>query len=210
MPDPQLESERIEEVTQALRAVMERVRTTRAPAEVLDRAARTLRALAADLEPHSHPGPYQQTQLDASEERAWEGLATLDPQAFFPYSPVIGPRNPLAAPARFEVSNGEIHGEVTLGPVFNGPPGSVHGGVTALVFDEVLGCTALANGFGGYTGTLSVRYLKPVPIGEPLRLEGRMGEIDGRKAVARGQMWVGDVLCAEAEGVFVQPRQPMG
>ena len=52
MPDPQLESERIEELTQALRAVMERVRTTRAPAEVLDRAARTLRTLAADLGSH--------------------------------------------------------------------------------------------------------------------------------------------------------------
>lgn len=210
MPDQQLESERIEELTRALRAVMERVRTTRAPAEVLDRAVRTLLALDADLEAHSHPGPYQQTQLDASEAHGGEALATVDPQAFFPYSPVIGSRNPMAPPARFEVSDGKILGEVTLGPVFNGPPGSVHGGVTALVFDEVLGCTALANGAGGYTGTLRIRYLKPIPIGAPVRLEGRMGEVEGRKASALGRMWVGDELCAEAEGVFIQRKEPMG
>ena len=63
MPDQQLESERIEELTRALRGVMERVRTTRAPAEVLDRAVLGLRALDAELEAHSHPGPYQQTML---------------------------------------------------------------------------------------------------------------------------------------------------
>ena len=210
MPDQQLESERIEELTRALRGVMERVRTTRAPAEVLDRAVLGLRALDAELEAHSHPGPYQQTMLDASEDDGGEGLAAVDPEAFFPYSPVIGARNPMAPPVRFEVSDGKILGEVTFGPVFNGPPGSVHGGVTALVFDEVLGCTALANGAGGYTGTLRIRYLKPIPIGAAVRLEGCMGKVDGRKASAHGQMWVGDELCAEAEGLFIQRKEPMG
>ena len=189
---------------------MGQVRTTCAPAEVLEEATRILRGVEAQLAPHSHPGPYQQTQLKAGPERQGSEAAGKDLQAFFPYSPVIGPLNPMAPPARFDFSEGEMRGEMRLGPVFNGPPGAVHGGVTALVFDELLGCTALANGWGGYTGSLRVRYLKPIPIGARVRLEGRMGEVQGRKAAAHGQMWLNDDLYADAEGVFIQRREPRG
>ena len=186
---------------------MEQVRTSRAPAGVLEEATQTLRDLADRLAPHSHPGPYQQTQLDGEPDREGAKEAGKDLRSFFPYSPVIGPRNPMAPPARFHFEDGRIRGEMRLGPVFNGPPGAVHGGVTAMVFDELLGCTALANGRGGYTASLRVQYRKPIPVGERVRLEGGMGAVEGRKASAFGQMWVGEDLCAEAEGLFIQRKE---
>ena len=117
---------------------------------------------------------------------------------------MIGPRNPLAPPAEFEIRDGRVHGRVRFGAAYVGPPASVHGGVIAALFDELLGCANLANEVGGMTGTLRVKYLSPTPIGEELRLEGWVEQIEGRKVFTRGTIHHGDALTAEAEGVFIQ------
>jgi len=54
------------------------------------------------------------------------------------------------------------------------------------------------------TGTLTVRYRKPTPLLEEIRMEGRPAGVDGRKVYAEGTMWCGETLLAEAEGVFVR------
>ena len=36
-----------------------------------------------------------------------------------------------------------------------------------------------------------------------MRLEGRIDRVEGRKTICTGQIYAGDVLCAEAEGLFV-------
>jgi acyl-coenzyme A thioesterase PaaI-like protein len=130
-----------------------------------------------------------------------------EPAVLFPYSPVIGPRNPIAPPIAFQVSDGEVHAEVSFPPQYTGPPGGVHGGVIALVFDELLGYVNLVHQTGGFTGVLTVRYRAITPIGKPIRMEAHHVRADGRKLHARGSMRHGDTLTAEAEGLFIRPRQ---
>ena len=87
----------------------------------------------------------------------------------------------------------------------------MHGGVIAEVFDELLGAASIVAGNPGMTGTLTVRYRKPTPLRTDLRLEARCVERDGRKIIVRGAIYHGEVLTAEAEGIFiiVRPAQFM-
>jgi len=104
---------------------------------------------------------------DTTDEAAAGG--SLDPEEFFPYSPLVGRLNPISPPIRMwrasGASKGEVHGSAVFRSAYNGPPGSVHGGVLAATFDELLGATAVVNGLGAFTGTLSVVYKSFTPFG---------------------------------------------
>jgi acyl-CoA thioesterase FadM len=73
----------------------------------------------------------------------------------------------------------------------------------AAAFDEVLGATQSLSGNPGMTGRLTVSYRKPTPLHAELRFEGRLERVEGRKIFTRGELWAGDVMCAEAEGLFI-------
>jgi acyl-coenzyme A thioesterase PaaI-like protein len=129
---------------------------------------------------------------------------TRDPQDFFPGSPVIGFANPVAPPVVVEAVDGQLIGSAWFDYQYEGPPTCVHGGVIAMVFDEMLGAANIVSGNPGMTGTLTIRYRKPTPLLTPLRLEARFVRRDGRKIYTTGALYHGDVLTAEAEGVFIE------
>ena len=151
-----------------------------AVADALERAAGTGRRPRAQPDPAGHP------------------------QDFFPTSPVIGFANPVAPPVSLEVVDGVLHGTAWFDYPYEGPPTCVHGGVIAMVFDELLGAANIVAGCPGMTGTLTIRYRKPTPLRTPLRLEARFVERDGRKIRTTGAMFHGDLLTAEAEGIFIE------
>ena len=128
-------------------------------------------------------------------------------QEFLPTSPVIGLANAVAPPVEIELVEGEIRGRGWFDYPYEGPPTCVHGGIIALVLDEVLGAANIAAGAPGMTGTLTIRYRKPTPLRTELRIVGRhQGRDPGssRKIRAWGGIYVGDTLTAEAEGIFVE------
>lgn len=53
------------------------------------------------------------------------------------------------------------------------------------------------------TGTLTVRYRRPTPLGRPLTFAAYLDRVEGRKIFVRGTLHDADVLCAEAEGIFI-------
>ena len=138
-----------------------------------------------------------------------------DPMDFFPNSPVIGTSNPIAPPVTLVAVDGveggmrEMRGTVNFGYPYEGPPTCVHGGVIAEVFDEVLGATNIIAGNPGMTGTLTIKYRKPTPLLTDLRIEARCLGWSGRKIRTWGAMFDGDVLTAEAEGIFIAVRPEM-
>jgi acyl-coenzyme A thioesterase PaaI-like protein len=127
-----------------------------------------------------------------------------DAQDFFPTSPVIGFANPVAPPVVVEAVDDGLVGSAWFDYQYEGPPTCVHGGVIAMVFDEMLGAANILAGNPGMTGTLTIRYRKPTPLRTPLRLEARFVGRDGRKIRTTGAIYHGDVLTAEAEGVFIE------
>ncbi|MFB9722258.1 PaaI family thioesterase [Planobispora longispora] len=125
---------------------------------------------------------------------------------------VAGPVNPHALPLIIESTpERTVRAELAFRPSHEGPPGWVHGGVTAMIMDHLLGHAAAVAGSAGMTGTLSVRYRRPVPYGEPLlataehtRSEGRKSWVDGRIALPDGTVLV------EATGLFITPSDWVG
>jgi acyl-coenzyme A thioesterase PaaI-like protein len=122
---------------------------------------------------------------------------------YLPRSPVVGEASPFAPPFEWELRDGRTIARASLGAPYEGPPGYVHGGMIALIFDEVLGMANIAAGVPGMTGTLSVRYRKPTPLRRPVEIQGWVERVTGRRILCRGTMHVDGVLTAEAEGIFV-------
>lgn len=189
-----------------------------ADVEMLHRLAERIDAVAVDQ-------PRMQAALtaaDLNDQMAKALVAGTDGRAarirevgiegFFPYSPYVGPLNPIAPPVSFRVEQrspfAEVHAEHRFDPITNGPPNGVHGGVIAGVFDELLGCVCVVNDVAGFTGTLTVRYRSLTPLGEPISLRGRIDRVEGRKTFASGTFHHGDTLCAEADGVFIAVEAP--
>ena len=124
-------------------------------------------------------------------------------------NPVSGAASALAPPLRLRREEGGLVGEATLGVAYEGPPSFVHGGMSALLMDQVLGDTAAEAGVWGMTAHLELDYRGPRPIGEPLVLRGRVGESDGRKSLIVGTIAraaAPDEVLVEARGLFVTPR----
>ena len=194
-----------EEEQQALcgltRRFIEALRLSTAPPETIAKARSALGDALDILEPHVHTGPYAQADLLGGLGKFEE---TRDPMELFPYSPVVGRGNPIAPPVEFRVEGQVVQGRARFGAQYCGPPNHVHGGVVAAVMDELLGSVNVINDLGAMTGTLKVRYSRPTPLFEEIRMEGRMAGTDGRKVFARGEMWHGENLLAEAEGVFIK------
>jgi acyl-coenzyme A thioesterase PaaI-like protein len=195
------------DVAAAARRVNEAVRTTAADDETLARAQAKLAEAADLLERAVHQGPHCQ----AGHERAL-GLDTwATPDRFFPYSPIVGPLNPISPPVELTVDDDlVVHGRVTLGACYNGPPWNLaHGGVIAAIFDELLGVATIVKAGGGFTGRLTIHYRKPTPVLEELELRASLDEVHGRKLIARGEIRAGGVLTADAEGLFVKVGGPL-
>ena len=187
----------------AVRGLIDAVRMVDAPAVVLDDARRAVEAATAALAPHRTHGVPAQGALDG----AGFGLRSAflgEPAEFFPYSPIVGPRNPLAPPVRmWAATDGHVHGEVTFPAPYAGPPGLVHGGVLALLFDELLGACAVINECPGFTGTLTVKYLRGTPMRSPLTLDAWIDRVEGRKTFVTGEVRHCDVVTASATGIFI-------
>ena len=121
---------------------------------------------------------------------------------------VIGDRNPVAPPLRIhDDADGLVWTDFVLGAAYEGPPGHVHGGVCAMILDHVLGATAHLPDKPAYTGTLTLRYLRGTPLGQPLRAEAHVDRIDGTKTFAVGHIADAEGVTVQAEGVFIHPRE---
>jgi uncharacterized protein (TIGR00369 family) len=122
---------------------------------------------------------------------------------------VVGLRNPFAAVRKADRhidSDRRVRYDVELGALHEGPPGLVHGGVSALLLDQVLGEAAAVGGAPGMTARLTVHYRRPTPLGK-LTVHCRLERTDGRKTVVRGEIRdPEDRVTVEAEGLFVLPR----
>ncbi len=180
----------------AARSIIERLVATDAPDAVIAAVTADLEAAAKRFAGH------RQGSLYGFAETANAG----DLGAMFDHSPFIGSANPLAPPMTLEVVDGQVLAQVRFGSAYEGPPGCVHGGYVAGVFDELLGATQSLSGAPGMTGTLSVRYENPTPLHTDLRLEGELDHIERRKIFVVGRMFAGDRLTATAEGIFISMK----
>jgi hypothetical protein len=154
--------------------------------------------------------------LEGPRRARWYDHDALSPMAsagarssYGDMSPLRGLRNPLAPPlcvergARADGSPCVI-GRATLSRAYEGPPHGVHGGYVAALFDELLGAAIGLAPPPGVTAVLEVRYREVTPVEQELRFEAWVAEDRGRRITARATCHAGDVLTADARGMFVR------
>jgi acyl-coenzyme A thioesterase PaaI-like protein len=130
---------------------------------------------------------------------------------YLPRSPIVGEASPLSPRLDWEMVTRDdgspgVEARGTFGAAYEGPPSFVHGGWIACAFDEVLGIANIVAGNPGMTARLIVHYRRPTPLFRELHLKAWVDRIEGRRIMSRAEIYDGDVLTAEAEGLFVQPR----
>ena len=186
----------VAELGAELRALADLVTRTEAGVDVLRDSARRLREVAPALRER-----IRSIAEPASVDDLMGGVRM--------FNPVIGAGNPIAPPMRIEIGADGAEGWCTLGHVYEGPPMYGHGGVSAMLIEQLLGHAAAASGHPGVTTELSVRYRRPVPLDVPLRIWGRVTETEGRRVSAVGGITTAaepDVPLVEAQARFARLR----
>ncbi|MET0183073.1 MAG: PaaI family thioesterase [Caulobacterales bacterium] len=177
-----------------------------------------IEALRGFLDKVAAAAPDQATMEELSQDLGkWSqklsAFAVGEREQFFAHRMDLPGRGQVMSP-RFIVQEGDrnsVRGTVTFGRYYLGGNGAVHGGAIPLLFDEVLG--RLANSGArprSRTAYLHVDFRSITPVGPELTVRGWYEREEGRKRFIRGELRHGDVLCAEAEGLFVElkPGQP--
>jgi hypothetical protein len=158
--------------------------TVAAVKDKIDGAVRELGASA-------HPGTFGVQLTPDGQTIAWGNA-------------VVGLRNPVAPPlVLHHEPDGLVWSEFVLGAPYEGPPEHVHGGVSALILDHVLGATAHRAGRPAYTGTLTLRYRRRTALGRQLRAQAHIERTEGVKTFAVGHLADDEGVTVEAEGVFI-------
>lgn len=179
-----------------LRTLVDTVVRTDAPPDVLHRAADAVRRLTGQL---------------AGRRRARGEIPTTDefPGGVRMYSPVTGSGSPLAPPLRVTPVEGGLSGTCALGIAHEGPPGYGHGGMSAMLLDELMGRACAAVGMPAMTTSLQIRYHRPVLLEVPLRVHAHVTGTEGRTISVAGSITTDEdpaTALVTAEGVFVSPE----
>jgi hypothetical protein len=121
-------------------------------------------------------------------------------------NPLAGHSNPVAPPINSWIEDERAYGTCQCGWAYEGPPGTIHGGIVAAIFDQFLGMAQLLGGQPGMTGYLHTRYHQRTPLNTELKLEAWLIKTEGRKTIMCGEMYADGVKTASCEGLFVQPK----
>jgi acyl-coenzyme A thioesterase PaaI-like protein len=171
---------------------------------LLEEVARAADRVARDLEQQ----PPRQRDLLELKRRMFD-IEVADGQTVVHFDEcfVSGPWNPLGIAIDVHRDGDDAVAEVTLGPAFEGAPGRSHGGIVAAIFDDVLGYLLTLRHQPGFTGELTVRYLAPTPIAQPLVFRARLEGQEGRKLWTAAEATANGEVVARATGTFIAIEQ---
>lgn len=116
-----------------------------------------------------------------------------------------GRANPLGLKMdHFDIDEGLVSACFTPRPDFRGVEGILHGGVAATALDEILVWAGiLTEKVMSVTGTMDMRFRKPVRIDETITARARLDERRGRRLMASGELVVDDEVRVQASGLYL-------
>jgi acyl-coenzyme A thioesterase PaaI-like protein len=116
---------------------------------------------------------------------------------------VGGTTNPISAEFDLEIVGDEVVVRTTLGTAYEGAPGRSHGGMVAALFDDFTAFVLPLAKTAAYTGELTVRYHRPVPVEAPLEFRARIVGHEGRKLRVTGECLAYGQVVASTEVLFI-------
>jgi len=119
---------------------------------------------------------------------------------------VNGPSHPFAPQVEMQPIEDGYAATVTLSPSWEGGPGLVHGGALSLLFDHVMAWATTRVGQPGpsMTGTMTLAYRRPTPLGVPLTITARVERVSGRKISTTAELTVDGQVTVTGTGLFIK------
>ncbi len=110
----------------------------------------------------------------------------------FDERPVSGRASPYGLDVRVVRDGDEVVAHLTLRAAHEGAPGRSHGGIISALFDDVFGFVLTLHGEPAFTGELTIRYERGVPLHVPLECRVRMSGRERRKISMTGELTSAD------------------
>jgi acyl-coenzyme A thioesterase PaaI-like protein len=171
------------------------VSTAIEPSEI-DEISGTIEALTERLGARVHKGPYSGLM--------GRKIDTSSPARMLPLSPIVGPYNPIAPDVELRFDGARVRGRARLGKKHIGPPNCAHGGIGAMIADQLVALAGANAGLRAVTRTLSMRFRRPIPLYEELELEAWCVEVSDRRATVAAEIRSGGEVRLEIEGEMVE------
>ena len=108
----------------------------------------------------------------------------------------------------YELENGELMAVFRPREEHQSYPGRLHGGIVSTILDETIGRAIMVeydHEFWGVTIEITIRFKKPVPLGEELRVVGRITRDTKRIFEGTGEILLADgTVAAEGWGKYMK------
>jgi acyl-coenzyme A thioesterase PaaI-like protein len=119
---------------------------------------------------------------------------------------VNGVSHPFAPMLEMHETDAGYAATFELGAAYEGPPGLVHGGALSLLFDYVMAWATTRVGTPGpsMTGTMSLAYRRPTPLGTPLTITAWVERVSGRKVHIAASLVADGEVTVEGTGLFIK------
>lgn len=184
-------------LTDSVRQLIDATIRTEADEQTIEAVRNSIDHAVKVLRANQREGAFGVRRTTSGESLAWGNV-------------VVGERNPMAPPLSIHRDeSGVVSADFILGAAYEGPPAHVHGGVSALILDHVLGEAASPDRQPRFTGSITIRYLRPTPLGL-LHAEASIRRTQGVKTFCTGHIADSQGVTVEAEGVFITPRALRG
>jgi len=117
-----------------------------------------------------------------------------------------GPANPAGLRLEFfRTPDGSVVTSPIVPETFDGHPGYLHGGIIATLLDEAMSKSVRALGKPAMTRKMEVEYLRPVPSGQKICVEGRITRSQARKHWSEASIVDSEgTTLAKATGLFIE------
>jgi uncharacterized protein (TIGR00369 family) len=124
---------------------------------------------------------------------------------------VCGEKNDFGLHARFyETDANELVAVINPSEQHQGYPGRMHGGIAATILDETIArsiCNGKDEQIWGVTMELKTRFRRPVPLGQELKVVGRVTSEGTRSFEGTGEIVLpGGEIAVSAEGKYMKMK----
>jgi acyl-coenzyme A thioesterase PaaI-like protein len=116
---------------------------------------------------------------------------------------VAGRANPMSIEIDVAFEDEVVVGRFVLRKGFEGAPGRAHGGMVAAAFDEVTGNVIGMLHEPAFTGELTVRYLEPTPMNDPIEMRAWLEGRERRKLFIEAEARAGDRVAAICHAIYI-------
>jgi acyl-coenzyme A thioesterase PaaI-like protein len=187
------------QLVSAVRLLLDRSIHSHPDVEALRRATELIEAANTQL------GEPRRRQRQAWNTSAIDRDVPWDPGQVLTSHLIYGPQHPFSPEhVAVQMDGSKLSGTARYTQVYEGPPGMVHGGVVAAIFDGLQATVAsVGSAARALTHSLTIRYLRGTPIEQDLHLDARIDRIDGRKVFTAATIALGADVTAESTGLFI-------